>query len=59
MRVALVSRTIVLAGWVLLVLWHGRTEPAGIASAAALPALWTAALVRDRRLASPSRAPAP
>jgi hypothetical protein len=50
MRVALVSRTIVLVGWLMAVLWHGIREPAGIVLAAALLAVWTVSLVRDNHL---------
>jgi hypothetical protein len=49
MRVALVSRTVVLVGWLLAVLWHGIREPAGIVVAIALLAVWAAAFARDSR----------
>jgi hypothetical protein len=52
MRVALVSRTVVLVGWLLAVLWNGIREPAGIVLAAALLAVWTVPLVRDNRLSA-------
>jgi hypothetical protein len=48
MRVALVSRTVILVGWLAGVLWTGLDEPAGIAVAIALAALWAVALIRDR-----------
>jgi hypothetical protein len=54
MRVALVSRTVVLVGWLLAVLWHGIREPAGIVVALALLMLWAAAFARDSRFASPA-----
>jgi hypothetical protein len=49
MRVALVSRTVIVVGWSLAVLWHGIREPAGIVVALALLMVWAAAFARDSR----------
>jgi hypothetical protein len=49
MRVALVSRTVVLVGWLLAVLWHGLDEAVGMLLALALVAVWAVALLRDSR----------
>jgi hypothetical protein len=54
MRVALVSRTIVLASWLLAVLWHGISGPAEIVAPVALLAVWAAAFARDSRPAPTS-----
>jgi hypothetical protein len=54
MTVALVSRTIVLAAWFLLLLGHRAASPVAVASAVALLAVWAASLVRDRRRAAVS-----
>jgi hypothetical protein len=47
MRGALVSRTVVLVGWSVAVLWHGSREPSGIVVALALLMVWAAAFARD------------
>lgn len=49
MRVALVSRTIVLVSWLLAVLWHGVRGLAEYVVLVALLAVWAAAFVRDGR----------
>jgi hypothetical protein len=48
MRVALVSRTVVLVSWLVAVLGHGVRDAPGILLAIALAAVWAAPLARDR-----------
>jgi hypothetical protein len=47
MRVASVSRSIVLGGWLLALWWLGTGEPAVIVLTASLLAVWAASLARD------------
>ena len=54
MRVALISRTIVLSAWLVAVLWHGGLTAASLIIALSLGAIWTAALVHDGRRAKPA-----
>ncbi|MFI5894977.1 hypothetical protein ACIA5D_33250 [Actinoplanes sp. NPDC051513] len=51
MTIVLVGRTLIIAGWLLGVWWHGIGEPAGVAVAIALPLVWMASLARDRHAA--------
>lgn len=59
MRVALVGRTVILAGWLLAVVWHGVDEAMGILLALTLVAVWAIALLRDRRRGRPVGNPRP
>jgi hypothetical protein len=54
MRVALISRTIVLSAWLVAVLWHGGITAATLIIALSLAAIWAAALVHDGRQAKPA-----
>lgn len=47
----MVFRTLVLACWLAAVLVHAEREPRTVLLALSLVALWTVALLRDRRLA--------
>ena len=49
MRVASVSRSIVLGGWLLAALWQGTGWTVSVLLATALLAVWGAALLRDAR----------
>nr|WP_296069744.1 hypothetical protein [uncultured Actinoplanes sp.] len=54
MRVALVSRTIILSAWLVAVLWHGGITAATLVIALSLGGIWAAALVHDGRQARPA-----